>query len=1152
VGLLGLEFRILGPLEVRADGVAVPMGGPRQRALLALLLLSANRAVSRDRLMEELMLDPPGEKAARALTVQVSRLRKALGSIDGSEPRLVASPPGYMLQVKPGELDLDTFERLLADGQGALEGGDPAGAAVALRQAEALWRGRPLADLEFEPFARLEAERLEELRLGAVEERIEAELALGRHAALCPELETLVEEHPLRERLRGLLMVALYRAGRQAEALESYRAGRRELVDELGLEPGPELRELERAILAHDPALRLGGTILTHDPAPRPERAIPVSDQAPEPAPRPRAPKRPGGRELAVGLAVGLVVAAAIVVALISGGSSSARLAANGIGAIATDSGQVMSAIPVNAQPTSVAVGSDGSIWVVSAAAGTLWRVNPRTRAVTGPIVVGNDPVAVAVAPDGAVWVANSGDGTVSRVSPEDNEVIGPPVGVGTGPSALVATNNAVWVANTLSASVSKIDPATDSVVATFPVGSEPAGIAVGDGSIWVANEGDDTVWRLDQQTGAQAAAPITVGNGPTGIAFGDSAAWVVNSIDDTLMQIDPSTNTVTGTKRVGPGPYDVAVEPHRVWVSDEYGNSIVGVDPVTLAVLHATKTSSAPLGLAVVGDRLWVATDGNGEAAHRGGVLDALASGINGALGDPPTIAPESTYTEDGPRVLIMTGDGLVAYRRDGGVQGSQLMPDLAVSLPEPTDSGLTYTFHIRSAIRYSNGVPLRASDFRRGLERSFRVGAGLVQYYTALVGGQRCLKRPSRCDLSRGIVADDAAATVTFHLTHPDPDLFAKLTLPVAWPVPPGTPVHLRARSIPGTGAYEISYYRPAASNNPHAHGLLVLTRNPYFHQWSVAAQPTGFPNRIVIRTGYSPAQQVTAVEQGRADLAWDTPPQAEITALSQNFASQLHKYTNSETTWLWLNVRSAPFDNPQARRAVDYALDRGAVSQASPIGAYDHGRPTCQMLPPTFPGYIPHCPYTVDPTPSQRWLAPDLAKAQGLVHRSGTFGDEVALLARSADGHRYAHLLAATLSEIGYRVRTQEVSDNYFGRPARFYARFQAGIGNWSADYVASSQFFTPFIECSDIASNGGFNWGGFCDHSLDASIKTALSNQVVAPGVASRQWAAIDREAAASAPVIPISNQLEWDFVARRVGNYQNNPQWGVLVDQLWVR
>jgi WD40 repeat protein/DNA-binding SARP family transcriptional activator len=222
---------------------------------LAFLLLSANRVVSRDRLIEELMLGPPGERAERALTVQVSRLRKALAAIDGTEPRLVASPPGYVLRVVPRELDLDVFERLVAEGRLALEGGDAARAAAAFREGEALWRGRPLADLEFEPFARLEVERLEELRLAAMEERIDAELELGRHAALVPELEALVAGHPLQERLRGQLMVALYRSGRQADALASYRQTSELFREELGLEPSPSLRRLERSILEHDVSL---------------------------------------------------------------------------------------------------------------------------------------------------------------------------------------------------------------------------------------------------------------------------------------------------------------------------------------------------------------------------------------------------------------------------------------------------------------------------------------------------------------------------------------------------------------------------------------------------------------------------------------------------------------------------------------------------------------------------------------------------------------------------------------------------------------------------------------------------------------------------------------------------------------------------------
>ena len=209
-----LDFRILGPLAVRVDGTPIAAGGPKQRALLALLLLSANRVVSRERLIAELFAEQSVNSADHALRNHISRLRKALGSAVGDEPRLVARAPGYLLRVEPGELDLERFERLVAEGRESLASGDAAAAADASRAAERLWEGRPLADLEFEPFARMEVERLEELRLAALKERIDAELALGRQLSLVGEVDALAAEHPYRERFRAQLMLALYRSGR--------------------------------------------------------------------------------------------------------------------------------------------------------------------------------------------------------------------------------------------------------------------------------------------------------------------------------------------------------------------------------------------------------------------------------------------------------------------------------------------------------------------------------------------------------------------------------------------------------------------------------------------------------------------------------------------------------------------------------------------------------------------------------------------------------------------------------------------------------------------------------------------------------------------------------------------------------------------------
>jgi len=245
-----LEFRILGPFEVSDHRRPLEVGVGKQRALLALLLLRAGEVVPTDRLIDALWDERAPASAQNSVHIYVSRLRKALGN-----GRLETRGHGYVLALEPEQLDLGRFERLLAEGRELLAGGEPERAAKTLREALALWRGPPLSDFASEPFAQGEIARLEELHLAALEERIEADLTLGSHAELVSELDALVREHPLRDRLRAQLMLALYRAGRQAEALDVYRQAHRMLADELGLEPGRRLQELERAILNQDPEL---------------------------------------------------------------------------------------------------------------------------------------------------------------------------------------------------------------------------------------------------------------------------------------------------------------------------------------------------------------------------------------------------------------------------------------------------------------------------------------------------------------------------------------------------------------------------------------------------------------------------------------------------------------------------------------------------------------------------------------------------------------------------------------------------------------------------------------------------------------------------------------------------------------------------------
>jgi DNA-binding SARP family transcriptional activator len=262
-----LEFRILGPLEVVGEAGPIPLAGPKQRATLAILLLNANRVVSVERLADDLYSGAAPVTAVTQVQRQISDLRKALGSASVIETR----SPGYVIRLSAGQLDLDHFQLSAEEAGRALARGEARSAADLLREALGLWRGAPLADLAYESFAQTSINRLEELRLAALEQRIDADLALGSHAELVGELEQLVAEHPLQERLRGQLMLALYRSGRQAEALDVYRAARDRLVEELGIEPTPALHRLERAILVQDSSLDLEQAAPT--PA-EPDRAV--------------------------------------------------------------------------------------------------------------------------------------------------------------------------------------------------------------------------------------------------------------------------------------------------------------------------------------------------------------------------------------------------------------------------------------------------------------------------------------------------------------------------------------------------------------------------------------------------------------------------------------------------------------------------------------------------------------------------------------------------------------------------------------------------------------------------------------------------------------------------------------------------------------
>jgi DNA-binding SARP family transcriptional activator/ABC-type branched-subunit amino acid transport system substrate-binding protein len=602
-----VEFRILGPLEVSDKGRLVDIGSPRQCALLALLLLHANEVVSRDRLIDELWGEKPPATAVKTVQAYVSRLRAALhGRGPPSENgRLETRGHGYLLKVEPGELDVDHFQGLLEDARRALAHGKPERAAEGLREALALWRGPALADLTYEGFARAELARLAELHVSALEDRVEADLALGRHAALVGELEGLVASFPLRERLRGQLMLALYRSGRQAEALQIFQQYRRELAEELGLKPSEGLRRLERKILEQDPGL-----------AP-PERAT-----RPRLAPtRARLPPR----LLAIGA---LVLATAIVAAVFQlvreGGAEPVVGDARegpGAGALDPRTGALLASIPLGTAPSTIAVG-EGSVWVLDANDRTISRIDPTERARVRTFSTASTPTDLAVGAD-AIWIGNAfrEGGFASTNFPQSISRLDPQSGVvdktiplpradagvyfqggGFSQQHIAATRAAVWAINP-DQTVSRIDPRTNRAVATVEE-VRASDIDAGDGGVWVV--GEQGVVQIDPGTNAVSQRIEVAAESLTGLAVGAGAVWVADPLGGSVWRIDPGPDPLLRQIPLELGVRSVAFGHGVLWATNEIADKIYRIDPRTNKA-RVVSRRVAPQRVAVGRGAVWV-----------------------------------------------------------------------------------------------------------------------------------------------------------------------------------------------------------------------------------------------------------------------------------------------------------------------------------------------------------------------------------------------------------------------------------------------------------------------------------------------------------------------------------------------------------------
>ena len=1108
-----MHFRILGPLEVEDGSQRLQLGGHQQRALLALLLLRANEVVPVDEIIEDLWGAEPPASATKSVHALISKLRRILerdgadnaNGETGENGVLFTRPHGYVLTVADGELDLHRFRSLMEEGRGALAAGRPAEAAARLREALALWRGPPLAEFAYDAFAQVEIARLEELRLSGIEERIEADLALGLHRDLIPELEVLLTKNPLRERLRGQLMRGLYGCGRQAEALQVYQATRRLLVGELGIEPSQPLQGLEQAILRQEPSLEL------------PVHAAPH---------RPRSVRR---RAALAGLTA-LLAAAAVLAAILATRTeppAAVHVLGNSLAVVDPSSNKVERQIPVGARPAFVAYG-DHALWVANLDDNSISRVDARTGRVARWIATDDSPAGVAVGA-GSVWVANSYAATVSRIDPHYNRPVqripirGPS---GYGLSAVGFGLGSVWVAQS-GGTVSRIDPRSGKIVATTVVGNEPRALAVGAGAVWVVNAWwEGTVSRIDPSD--VVTMEIPVGRGAAAVAVGAGAVWVANALDDTVVRIDPATNAITTTIAVGEQPGGIAVGGGAVWVTGSRDGTISRIDPRTNEVVDTIRVGSSPVGVAASAGRVWVtAQDGpptprETPAAETGGVARVNVEEFD-------STDPAVAYWTTSWQLEYATCAKLLNYPDRPAPAGSRLVPEVAQSLPLVSRDGTRYTFRIRDGFRFSppSNERVTAHTFKYSIERSLSPRLRWPALFAKDIVGVRAY-RMGRAQHISGVVA--RGNTLTIELTRPSRDLPARIAMPFFCAVPIGTPADRNGlRAIPSAGPYYVSSYTPKRQ--------IVVRRNPNYR----GPRPRRL-DEIVYTLGIADTQAVAQIETGRTDYAADGIPPVAVSRLAARYgagsarakAGRERYFTEPSlgVAYLALNTSRPLFANADVRKAINYAIDRPALARQHSATSFALGEPTDQYLPPGVPGFRDVHIYPL--------RGPDVATAKRLA--AGRGGHAVLYTCNVAPCPQQAQIVQTNLKAIGIDVEVKKFPYAVLGEKVSTRGEpFDIFLNGWIMDYADPSNLLNNLFDGTGIKARHNNDVAYFDDPAYNRKLETAAT---LAGPERYRAYGTLDVELARdAAPLVAIATTAHRDFFSARIGCHTYQPVYG---------
>jgi len=996
-----MDFRILGPLEVEEDGRQIPLGGEKQRALLALLLLSRGRPVSTDRLIDEIWSGSPPATAVKSVQVYVARLRRALG--DG---RIFTRSRGYELVAAPGELDVDRFDALVR----AASGAPTKEAAERLRDALALFRGRPLADLSLEPWAQVEIAALEERRLEALEARIDVDLELGRHRELIAELESLLAEHPFREHLLEQLVLALYRSGRQAEALEAYRRGAGRLRSELGLEPGRSLQELEAGILRQDAALDPPPVRVWRDTQVRSWRLVVIG-------------------------AAAIVAAAVVAVAVALTRESDTSLASvdAGVAVVDASSGRLIAHIGASdiKVPAEVITGG-GSFWVWNLRPFEMVQIDPDdghvVRRIGSPL---GETSGAGIVDGRSLWLG--GPKLVRMDIPQGREVERFQLSRDQRNDRLAGLamgDGSFWVTRPEAGELLRVDRVTGAVQYRFGGLPDATGVVFGDGAVWV--QSGHGVERIDPKTNRMTATAAVPEAELANLAMGGGYLWASNETKGTVYKVDDHSGAIVDTYVTGDGARQESYADGTLWVANQDVGTVTGIDAAT-AESRVLRFGHPIQSVAALHGKLLVEMNSGRTYEDRidalGGDVARLIVPIFQLANDnrpDPAVAPSNPFIFQAERATCAP---LLGYADAPPPRGQQLVPEAAAAMPTVSSDRRTYTFVLRKTFRFAppSNAPLDAATFRYSIERALSPKLGSqtpgIRVLGDLVGAQ-AFHAGRKTHVSGIRVRGDR---ISFALTRPSPDFLERLALPFFCPVPRDTPVltgGVENDVSPGAGPYTFRGFK-SIFNGEYA----ILTRNPNYG----GSRPQRL-DAIGFREGIDTAKAVARVQRG----SWDAvehfdPSLAPGGIVARRFGGggqglSYRSFPRPLTFYLAFNASRPPFSDRRFREAVALALDRRTLSafwnqaptdlaQAGPAAlrsAPTGMEPTARIIPPGMRG---SGAAGFQPTDLKRAVA-----LTGLRHVTA----RMAVQAGEPRSRAFAGLVRSALAPLGIEVRLVPVAD------------------------------------------------------------------------------------------------------------------------------